>query len=100
MAIRVKATHRPPIALAGNRAVNMHASENLIRAVLYGGYAPSTAQNPRPFGMPPFSHTLNDIEVAEVLSFVRSAWGNDAAAVRRAGCRCKPHRAAVVVRVA
>ncbi len=68
--------HSPAaIALAGNRAVNLRATENLIRAVLYGGYAPSTAQNPRPFGMPPFSQTLDDVQVAEVLSFIRGRGG-------------------------
>jgi mono/diheme cytochrome c family protein len=75
--------HTPAaIALAGNRAVNLRSTENLIRAVLYGGYPPSTARNPRPFGMPPFSQTLDDTQVAEVVSFIRSAWGNDGGPVR------------------
>ena len=46
--------------------------------VLNGGFAPGTAGNPRPYGMPPFSHALNDVEVAQVVSYLRSAWGNNA----------------------
>ena len=54
---------------------------NAIRMVLDGGYSPSTADNPRPFGMPPFSAALSDAEVAAVLSYVRASWGNRGAAV-------------------
>jgi len=66
----------PP--LAGNRAVTMASSENLVQMVLNGGFAPATAGNPRPFGMPPFVLVLSDDEVAEVLSHIRTAWGNQA----------------------
>jgi mono/diheme cytochrome c family protein len=31
--------------------------------------------------MPPFSHTLDDREIAQVVSFIRTAWGNDAGLV-------------------
>lgn len=65
-------------ALAGNRAVLMNSAGDPIRIVLFGGYAPGTAGNPRPYGMPPFAPTLGDEQIAEVLSYVRSAWGNDA----------------------
>ena len=67
--------------LAGNRAVTMGHSANLVQAVLKGGFPPATAGNPRPFGMPPFRQTLDDAEVAEVLSYIRQAWGNAAPAV-------------------
>lgn len=66
----------PP--LAGNRAVLMAQTNNLVRVVLQGGYPPSTADNPRPHGMPPFRLVLRDDEVAAVLSYVRNAWGNSA----------------------
>ena len=65
-------------ALAGNRAVQMHNTTNLVRTVLAGGYAPSTAGNPRPFGMPPFVHVLSDEDIAAVVSYIRGAWGNGA----------------------
>ena len=65
-------------ALAGNRAVLMPQKANLVQIVLNGGYAPATAGNPRPFGMPPFVLELNDSEIAAVLTHIRSSWGNDA----------------------
>ena len=68
-------------ALAGNRAVLLADTTNLLRVVLQGGYLPATAGNPRPHGMPPFRQVLADEEVAAVLSFVRNAWGNQAPAV-------------------
>ncbi|MFA9218434.1 MAG: cytochrome c [Sphingomonadaceae bacterium] len=71
--------HYPP--LAGNRALTMDEAVNPIRIVLNGGFAPGTAGNPRPYGMPPFGHVLDDTEVAQVVSYLRSAWGNQAPAV-------------------
>ncbi len=68
-------------ALAGNRAVLMPQTANLVQIVLNGGYAPATAGNPRPFGMPPFVLVLNDSDVAEVLTHIRSNWGNQAGSV-------------------
>lgn len=63
-------------ALAGSPALNMGGGINAIHLVLSGGFAPSTAGNPRPYGMPPFGQSLNDSEVATVLSYVRNSWGN------------------------
>ena len=64
----------PP--LAGNRAVTLHESANVARIILQGGFAPGTNANPRPYGMPPFAHVLNDDEVAQVMTYVRASWGN------------------------
>ena len=66
----------PP--LAGNRAITMPSSINPIRMVLNGGYPPSTTDNPRPYGMQPFGPTMNDADVADVVSYIRNAWGNEA----------------------
>ena len=68
--------HYPP--LAGNRALTMLDAVNPIRIVLNGGFAPGTAGNPRPYGMPPYAHEMNDEEVAAVVSYVRASWGNRA----------------------
>jgi len=65
----------PP--LAGNRAVNMAQTANLIQVIAHGGYLPSTEGNPRPYGMPPFGQVLDAAEVAAVLTFIRGSWGND-----------------------
>jgi mono/diheme cytochrome c family protein len=64
--------------LQGNRSVQLTAPDNLIQVILKGGYSPATALNPQPFGMPPFSQTLNNDEVANIVSYIRGAWGNKA----------------------
>ena len=64
----------PP--LAGNQSITMSSPVNPIRMVLNGGYAPGTHKNPRPHGMPPFSHILNDEQVAAVVTYIRVAWNN------------------------
>jgi mono/diheme cytochrome c family protein len=69
----------PP--LAGNRSVNLLAPHNVIQAIRKGGFAPNTAANPRPFGMPPFGHVLTDAELAAVATHVRRSWGNKAPVV-------------------
>lgn len=69
----------PP--LAGNRAVNMLPPTNLIQVISHGGFLPSTAGNPRPYGMPPFGQVLDAAEVAAVLTYIRGSWGNDSAPV-------------------
>ena len=68
-------------ALAGNRAVLLASSANLVQIVIHGGFAPATAGNPRPFGMPPYMLVLDDSDIAAVLTHIRRAWGNRAAQV-------------------
>jgi len=68
-------------ALAGNRRINLPTTNNLILTVLHGGFGPATQGNPAPYGMPPFMLTLNDAEVAAVLTYLRSSWGNSGAPV-------------------
>jgi len=69
----------PP--LAGNTSITMASPVNSIRMVLNGGYAPGTKKNPRPHGMPPFSHILDDEQVAAVVTYIRVAWENSGAPV-------------------
>lgn len=69
----------PP--LAGNRAVLMDSTVNLVQVLRRGGYLPATAGNPRPHGMPPFDHVLDNADIAAVLTYIRGAWGNDAGPV-------------------
>ncbi|RZI44600.1 cytochrome c [Herbaspirillum sp. HC18] len=77
-------------ALAGNRAVLLASPVNPIRAVLHGGYPPSTKGNPRPFGMPPFGSILSDDDIAAVVSYIRNDWGNHGAMV--SGDQVNRHR--------
>jgi len=67
--------------LAGNRAVTLPVTANLVQVTIHGAFAPATAGHPRPFGMPPFALTLSDAEIAAVLTYIRSAWGNQAGGV-------------------
>jgi mono/diheme cytochrome c family protein len=66
--------HYPP--LAGNQSIQMESAVNPIRMVLNGGFPPATSGNPMPYGMPPFAQILSDDEVAAVVSYIRSSWGN------------------------
>ncbi|AEG93874.1 cytochrome c [Ramlibacter tataouinensis] len=66
----------PP--LAGNRAVALPVTANLVQVVLYGGFPPATAGHPRPFGMPPYATVLSDADIAAVLTHLRTSWGNAA----------------------
>jgi mono/diheme cytochrome c family protein len=68
-------------ALAGNRAVLLGATNNLVQIIRKGGFAPGTAGNPQPFGMPPFGQDLDADDIAAVTTFIRQSWGNKAPAV-------------------
>jgi mono/diheme cytochrome c family protein len=67
--------------LAGNQSTQMESAVNPIRMVLNGGYPPGTAGNPMPYGMPPFAQSLSDEEIAAVVTYIRTAWGNRGTAV-------------------
>lgn len=67
--------------LVRNEAVNVRDPTSLIRIVLTGTSMPSTQTAPSGLTMPDFQWRLSDQQVADVLSFVRSSWGNDANAV-------------------
>lgn len=69
----------PP--LAGNRAVTLPVTANLVQVVLHGGYPAATQGNPRPYGMPPFATVLSDTDVSAVLTYIRASWNNGAAPV-------------------
>lgn len=79
-----KPPHYPP--LAGNQSIQMSSAVNAIRMVLNGGYPPGTAGNPMPYGMPPFAQVLSDDEIAAVVTYIRTSWGNrgDAVSARQA----------------
>jgi mono/diheme cytochrome c family protein len=66
------------VPLAGNRKVQLETPANFIHIVVNGGFPPTTAGDPRPYGMPPFGPTLKDEEIAVLTTYVRGAWGNAA----------------------
>ncbi|MDR3017262.1 MAG: cytochrome c [Delftia acidovorans] len=68
-------------ALAGNSAVLSRDPHNLITIILKGHQVPATSSRPSTFTMPAFGWRLTDAQVADVATFVRSSWGNQAGAV-------------------
>ncbi|MGA9662225.1 MAG: cytochrome c, partial [Pseudomonas alloputida] len=68
-------------ALAGNPVVQTADATSLIHVVLAGGTVPATHTAPSNFTMPAFGWRLSDQEVAEVVNFIRSSWGNQGSAV-------------------
>jgi mono/diheme cytochrome c family protein len=68
-------------ALAGNTAVLTSDPTNLVAIVLQGHKIPATSTRPSTFTMPAFGWRLTDEQVADVSSFVRSGWGNQAGKV-------------------
>jgi mono/diheme cytochrome c family protein len=68
-------------ALAGQRAVTLDPPVNLVRSIAHGGFGIASAREPRPWGMPPFAHVLGDDDIAALATFLRQAWGADAAPV-------------------
>ena len=71
-------------SLAGNSVVNAKDPTSLIRIVLAGSAMPSTEARPAALAMPGFGWRLSDDNVAALLSFVRSSWGNRGEAVTSA----------------
>ncbi len=67
--------------LAGNSLVTAESPRGLLTMILGGSQLPSTALRPYRLQMPGFGQRLDDEEVAALASFVRSGWGNSAAAV-------------------
>jgi len=68
-------------ALAGNPVVQGQDPTSLINIVLDGARRPATAGAPSALVMPTLAWKLNDQQVADVLTFIRASWGNNAPAV-------------------
>ncbi|MBK5417193.1 c-type cytochrome [Pseudomonas sp. TH31] len=69
-------------ALAGNPVLQSQDPTSLINIVLKGGTLPATHTAPSTFTMPAFAWRLSDQEVADVVSFIRSSWGNNGSPVK------------------
>jgi alcohol dehydrogenase (quinone), cytochrome c subunit len=64
----------PP--LAANPVVNSQDPISLIHIVLSGSTMPATQGAPMAAMMPGFATRLNDGQVADVITYIRSSWGN------------------------
>ncbi|MGI4813639.1 MAG: c-type cytochrome [Janthinobacterium lividum] len=67
--------------LAGNPTVLNDDTTSLIRLLVEGGNSPNTLHGPARQNMPAFAGQLSDLQIAQVLTFIRTAWGNDAGPV-------------------
>jgi mono/diheme cytochrome c family protein len=67
--------------LAGNPVVQAGNPQSLISIVLEGSQTPRTARTPAQFTMPRFAWRLSDKDVADVVNFIRTSWGNNASPV-------------------
>ena len=65
-------------SLAGNPVVETDNPLSLISIVLLGSQTSRTSTTPAQFAMPAFAWRLTDQDAADVVSFIRSSWGNDA----------------------
>lgn len=68
-------------ALAQNSSVTSDDPSSLISLMLKGGRVPSTQTSPTGLAMPDFGWRLDDQQAANVMTFIRNAWGNQASAV-------------------
>jgi mono/diheme cytochrome c family protein len=67
--------------IAGNSSALAQDPNSLIRLVLAGSTLPGTTAAPSTLGMPGFAWRLSNEEVAQLLTFIRSSWGNQASSV-------------------
>jgi mono/diheme cytochrome c family protein len=80
--------------LKGSAVAQSQDPKTVLRLILNGGRAAVTDARPTPFSMPAFGWKLTDGEIAAVASYIRSAWGNAAAAVDAGGVRDLRQKAA------
>jgi alcohol dehydrogenase (quinone), cytochrome c subunit len=64
--------------LSGNPVVQAPNPLSVVSIVLEGSRTPRTGATPAQFTMPGFAWRLSDQDVADVVNFVRTSWGNQA----------------------
>ena len=67
--------------LAGNAMVQQSDPTGLTHLILAGSRTAPTATRPSPLSMPSFAWKLTDRQIADVATYVRNSWGNQAPAV-------------------
>lgn len=67
--------------LDGASIINAENPTALVHMILAGAQTPSTARAPSALPMPGFAARMNDAEVAELATFLRQGWSNNAPAV-------------------
>ena len=69
----------PP--LKGDINVQGRDPTTVVRLILNGAHAATTAARPTALSMPAFGWKLNDDQIAALATYVRNSWGNAAPAV-------------------
>lgn len=67
--------------LDGASVVNADNADALLHVILAGAATPSTERAPSVLPMPGFAERMDDAEVAELATFLRQGWSNQASAV-------------------
>ncbi|HVO89020.1 MAG TPA: cytochrome c [Casimicrobiaceae bacterium] len=83
----------PPIK--GSSGLHAHDPSSLARLVLAGAPSARTPAKPEGFAMPAFGAKLSDAQIADLLTYIRASFGNEAGAVSAsqvAGVRKKIER--------
>lgn len=68
-------------SLAGSSAIQASEAATVVRVVLAGAGVPAAPGQSAYLAMPAFAGKLDDKEVADVATYIRSAWGNRAPVV-------------------
>ena len=71
-------------ALAGNAVLQTADPTSAINIVLSGGMVPATHTAPSALVMGGYAKTLNDQQIADVVSFIQTSWGNHGSAATAA----------------
>lgn len=65
-------------SLAGNPIVISDNPASLINIILQGSTIEGNLNTPTAFTMPEYDWRLDDQEIANVINFIRTSWGNEA----------------------
>ena len=75
----------PPLEM--NAMLQQHDPIGVEHAVLAGSRLGTSASRPSPLTMPSFAWKLNDHEIADVTTYIRNSWGNQAPPVSASDVR-------------
>lgn len=80
----------PP--LGHNAMLQQASATGLEHLILAGGRIGTSASRPSPLTMPSFAWKLSDGEIADVSTYIRNSWGNQAAAIPASEVHAMRHR--------
>lgn len=66
--------------LKASAAVQARYPDTVLQVIIEGGKVVTTKQQPLPYQMPAFGRRLSDQQIADLATYIRNAWGNQAGA--------------------